>query len=189
MSHKSSGKESQPRKRPAQGDIQTSKKRQQNGKSRSSTAGAATVTPSMQPNSISAVHSRVGRAIARPKRFDEHPDHILSDQVKSMTPTKEVHYTLIKCQKESVGDGSLDNRLGFVMLESRDATFADVRAAIEEEVDPGDNWRFVVPSLGPVSRKQEECLGPVVSFLQRKFDDQLGDGSIDSPFELSLSFT
>jgi hypothetical protein len=113
----------------------------------------------------------------------------LSGAVEAVTPTKEVHYTLIKRKKEAAGGDHLDNRLGFVMMESRDATFADIRAVIEDEVDPGDNWKFVVPALGPVSRKQELCLGPVVSFLKRKFDDQFGDGSADNPFKLSLLFT
>ena len=62
--------------------------------------------------------------------------------------------------------------VGFVSLPSSSrgsATFADIRKTIEKELDASTlppQWQFYVPKLGPVSAKQEDSRGPVLTFLQ-----------------------
>lgn len=84
-----------------------------------------------------------------------------------------------------------DEHLGFVRLESRNATFSDARAAIQEDMDPeslpGDAWKFYLPPIGPVSKRQEESFGSVSTFLLgQEFEGRLGDGSLNCPFILYL---
>ena len=107
-----------------------------------------------------------------------------------------VHYKLTRFQMvPTLKDHAvnLDDHLGFLIMNSYNATFADVRAAIQDEVDPdalhGKAWKFAMPSLGPISRKQEELLGPVTNFMEKAFSNRLGDGSAVNPIVLCLSLT
>jgi hypothetical protein len=97
---------------------------------------------------------------------------------------------LTKRQIDASGNET-DKPLGFVRLESRNATFSDTRAAIQEDMDPeslpGDAWKFYLPPIGPVSKRQEESFGSVSSFLlSQEFEGRLGDGSLNSPFTIYL---
>mmetsp|Transcript_6132 Transcript_6132/g.10191 ORF Transcript_6132/g.10191 Transcript_6132/m.10191 type:complete len:287 (-) Transcript_6132:314-1174(-) len=83
--------------------------------------------------------------------------------------------------------------VGFVTFGSRkSSTFADARRAIVEDLEysvgDGDyKWKFYIPELGPISAKQEESLGPMVSFLQRaSADPHLGDGTIRRPVKVLM---
>ncbi len=98
------------------------------------------------------------------------------------------------------------NNVGFITLRSRQsATFADIRKAVESELDSDcfqDNgqkvsgrnekvsdvkWKFYVPKLGPVSVKQEEKIGPVLEFLKSTTNDsQLGNGTASSPLKVVI---
>lgn len=89
-------------------------------------------------------------------------------------------------------DTTIVELFGFVSLDSRDATFEDVRAAIQEEMDPESlppvEWIFLLPPpVGPVRRTQEGRLGPLASYLQRTFQNRLGDGTVDNPLRLVLA--
>jgi len=87
-------------------------------------------------------------------------------------------------------DKDIEESLGFVTLNSGTATFRDAREAIKNEMDPDSlppkEWKFFLPSLGPVSHRQEARLGPVAAFLHKTFDDRLGDGSVENPFQIAL---
>jgi len=83
--------------------------------------------------------------------------------------------------------------LGFIKLPSRaTCSFEDARLAIETELVPDriakdDRWRFFVPSLGPVSLKQESTLGPLYRLLRlSSFDATVGDGTLTNPLRLLL---
>eukprot|EP00537_Pseudo-nitzschia_pungens_P013217 CAMPEP_0172392090 /NCGR_PEP_ID=MMETSP1061-20121228/8328_1 /TAXON_ID=37318 /ORGANISM="Pseudo-nitzschia pungens, Strain cf. pungens" /LENGTH=506 /DNA_ID=CAMNT_0013122865 /DNA_START=310 /DNA_END=1830 /DNA_ORIENTATION=+ len=83
--------------------------------------------------------------------------------------------------------------VGFLKLASRKKnTFSDARGAIEKELVPdaipaGTEWRFFVPGLGPVSKKQESIMGPIYSFLrQTTLDSNLGDGTLMHPLKLFI---
>jgi hypothetical protein len=84
----------------------------------------------------------------------------------------------------------IDENLGFVTLDSRDATFKDTRAAIQEEMDPDslppNEWKFFLPPLGRVSHRQEGRLGSVASYLLRTFQHRLGCGTVDDPFHIVI---
>jgi hypothetical protein len=84
----------------------------------------------------------------------------------------------------------IDENLGFVTLDSRDATFKDTRAAIQEEMDPDSlppkEWKFFLPPLGRVSHRQEGRLGSVASYLLRTFQHRLGCGTVDDPFHIVI---
>ena len=83
--------------------------------------------------------------------------------------------------------------IGFVRLKSRkDSTFRDARDAIQNELVPdylpaSSEWKFFVKSLGPVSKKQEAGLGPILPFLQNTTnDDQMRTGTLDDPFQIVI---
>jgi hypothetical protein len=104
--------------------------------------------------------------------------------------TEHFYCKLTKRQIDALGS-ELDEHLGFVRLESRNATFSDARATIQEEMDPEslpeNSWKFYLPPIGPVSKRQEQSFGSVSSFLLgQEFEGRLGDGSLDSPFILYL---
>lgn len=82
--------------------------------------------------------------------------------------------------------------VGFVTLPSRrTSTFADARLATERQLDddmplpPPLRWKFYVPGLGPVSRKQEGRLGPLMAFL-RSVSSPAGDGTSRSPLAVHM---
>ncbi len=111
------------------------------------------------------------------------------DNMVEEETTKAIHYKIMSRQKAS---GDADNHIGFLAVDSQqmDATFTDIRAMIHEELDPeslpkGD-WKFVVPTLGPIGQRQEKTIGPVATLYKRAFEGRLGDGSGWNPFELSL---
>jgi hypothetical protein len=90
--------------------------------------------------------------------------------------------------------------VGFVRLDSRlTATFAVCRQVIEEELasdnaalPPNWEWRFLVPNLGPLSKKQESKFGPMLAFLTNAAAyrvEQLknvGNGSLQNPVQITL---
>lgn len=76
--------------------------------------------------------------------------------------------------------------LGFITAETRNATFADLRAIIERELNLASPWTFYFPSLGPVNLSQETSLGSVADRLERANDASLGDGTFVRPFCLSI---
>jgi hypothetical protein len=95
--------------------------------------------------------------------------------------------------------------VGFVRLDSRQtATFADCREAIEEELASDGalplhwEWRFLVPNLGPLSKKQESKFGPMLSFLKNAAPPpplgggvhakniNVGVGSLQNPVQITL---
>jgi len=81
--------------------------------------------------------------------------------------------------------------VGFVKLTSRKlSTFADARASILEDLEFFSSvreWRFFVPGLGPVSRKQETQFGGLHAFLRRTTTDQhLGNGTLLHPLKVFL---
>ena len=89
------------------------------------------------------------------------------------------------------GDGECPRRLGFIRLCSRvQCTFADARQVISKELVPdsipaNQEWRFFIPSLGPMSRIQESTLGPLYKFLRLStFDSMMGDGTLTNPLQL-----
>lgn len=165
-----------PRKRPAKGGPQKKK-------SRSST------------NHDTSRRKHLQRSTSSPNYADDDfPAIVSAESSESLEPVP-IHFKLTRHQNNPTEDPpttfSLDEQLGFFIMESRNASFADVRAAIAEEVDadslPGDAWKFVVPSLGLISTKQEQLVGPVVSWLDKTFGGRLGDGSAQNPFKLFLS--
>lgn len=90
------------------------------------------------------------------------------------------------------GDSPCKN-VGFIKLASRKkSTFSDARLVIQKELasdtlSSGMEWRFFVPGLGPVSRKQEINMGPINSFLrQTTLDSNLGDGTLLYPLKVFI---
>lgn len=88
----------------------------------------------------------------------------------------------------------LTSNIGFVSVPSRQsATYADIRTAMETELDASDlsaQWRFYIPKLGPVSTKQEVSLGPALKFLQgTTCDPRLGTGTIVNPLRIFITYT
>ncbi|KAL3911858.1 MAG: hypothetical protein SGILL_007119, partial [Bacillariaceae sp.] len=83
--------------------------------------------------------------------------------------------------------------VGFIKLSSRKtSSFADARKSIQNElvpdsIQPNSKWRFHVPGLGPVSRKQEDTMGPMLAFLQRTtLNVNLGDGTLLNPLKVFM---
>lgn len=83
--------------------------------------------------------------------------------------------------------------IGFVKLKSRKTcTFAEARIVIQNElvpdcIPPEIKWKFFVPSLGPVSSKQEKSLGAMLPFLRSTTTDaNLGNGSLLHPLKVII---
>ncbi|KAL9186590.1 hypothetical protein ACHAXT_005828 [Thalassiosira profunda] len=89
--------------------------------------------------------------------------------------------------------------VGFVTLPSRqNATFTTIRRAVESDLDddmlPSDEkgkrrgWKFYVPSLGPMSVKQEGKIGPALEFLTSTVPDDvhLGNGTPSNPLKVVI---
>jgi hypothetical protein len=114
---------------------------------------------------------------------------IAGPPVRQKTPST-YYYRVIKRVRDKSGN-EIDERLGFIPLESLKSTFLDARAAIQEDMDPEtlpeEMWKFNLPSLGAVSKRQERSLGPVASFLQGTFGPDIGDGSVENPFHLVIA--
>jgi hypothetical protein len=117
-----------------------------------------------------------------------HAIAVAGTPVKQKTPST-YFYRVIKRERDE-SDNEVDERLGFITLESLGSTFLDARSAIQEDMDPeslpGETWKFYLPSLGAVSNRQENSLGPVASFLQNTFGVHIGDGSVENPFHLVI---
>jgi hypothetical protein len=120
--------------------------------------------------------------------------HLLPATAVAGTPVKQkipstYYYRVIRRVRDK-SDDEIDERLGFITLESLESTFLNARAAIQEDMDPEtlpeEMWKFYLPSLGVVSNRQERNLGPVASFLQETFGVHIGDGSVENPFHLVI---
>lgn len=130
------------------------------------------------------MHPSKGRPLKKKRRSSS------SQQQHKSGP---VHYKIIAYEKENASAEKAcrrDDHLGFLIVESRNASFSNLRAAVEEELDPesipGPAWRFFVPNLGTITKKQEEALGPAAIFFDQAFNGSLGDGSVDNPYQLSV---
>ncbi len=83
------------------------------------------------------------------------------------------------------------SNVGFVtMPSSQRSTFADARSFMTSDLDEDclpSKWKFYVPHLGPLSKKQECCLGPMLSFLMNATNTvQFGDGSSRNPLKVVI---
>lgn len=103
-------------------------------------------------------------------------------------------YCAILKKKQNEDDEDFVESVGFVKLRSRlTATFVDARVAVTDDIDPDClpplvKWKFYIPSIGPMSRKQETELGPILAFLNRTTTDpRLGDGSLRHPLKIIIS--
>lgn len=102
--------------------------------------------------------------------------------------------TELYCQvylTEKIGDPGVC--VGFVVLPSTTCTFADARKDITETLETEkfpSEWRFVHPSLGPVSIKLEAKLGSLITSLQRAAKGprvcDIGTGTLDDPAKITI---
>lgn len=100
---------------------------------------------------------------------------------------------LKKSSAEAKNNKDASVNIGFVKLSSaKRSTFADARKAIEKELVPdalprGLKWKFHVTTLGPVSAKQEESLGPILPFLRSGIGGNTKNGgSIADPITVFI---
>ena len=99
-----------------------------------------------------------------------------------------------KSGQEGGGDDAEDLlNIGFVRLKSRkDSTFQNAREAIQNELaadymPANSDWKFLVKTLGPVSKKQEEGLGPILPFLQNSTKDAESlQGTLNNPLQIVI---
>jgi hypothetical protein len=76
-------------------------------------------------------------------------------------------------------------QVGFIVLNCENPTFADAREVIMEELVPDMlsedmPWKFIVPTLGKVSQKQERLFGP----LMNNTDGAMG--TLENPLSLVI---
>lgn len=93
---------------------------------------------------------------------------------QEQTPSQKVRYQegfFFRVTK--IFPGKTKESLGFMAL-PKDTTFAAARTKMTYELDLDDGWAFFLPSLGPVSRRQESSLGPMVSWLSVKHKEMAG---------------
>lgn len=87
------------------------------------------------------------------------------------------------------GESDAAENIGFVKLESRSSTFSDARLAIDQQISNeiiNSQWRFVLPTLGPMSRNQEHSLGPLIDLIVPSSPSSIknADGSILWPLPI-----
>lgn len=100
-----------------------------------------------------------------------------------------VFYIVTKCTFDRMpGNGFTNEVLGVVTLDLHHATFRDVRAAIQNEINPGAlpaRWVFLLPPpLQSVYHEQEMLFGPMQVKAYSSYN--VGDGTQADPFRLVL---
>ncbi len=126
-------------------------------------------------------------------------DNITSTATSMLDPEDD----LIRIIKESTST----RNIGFITIPDKSCTFDQAREVIEKDLDvessddaSGDclpsKFKFFVPNLGPMSRKQEQKFGPMLEFLspadaedmsdneRSRFAAQFGDGSKRNPLKV-----
>lgn len=116
-----------------------------------------------------------------------HTMHLQSSTANQVEPPESAH---VYCKILRRVDHN-DVHVGFIRLKDpQNATFADARATAERELDPDvlpDNfWRFYIPTLGPMSIRQETEFGPMLQFIQTTCGDNLGSGMVNFPLKLII---
>ncbi len=101
-----------------------------------------------------------------------------------------------------------DVNIGFITLSKKSSTFADARKKILSEFDEDmllfpthhesttatpnsnkrkmNNWKFYIPYLGPMSKKQESKFGSMYDMLTKNGDGRIGNGSIRHPLKVII---
>ena len=108
--------------------------------------------------------------------------------------TKDLQSEELCCKLFEIANSNFVQRkhIGFVMLRHREScTLSDARIHLQEALVPDHlhtlhRWRFVHPTLGSVSAKQESSLGPLLPLLQPASS---GDGSQLRPLSLYIEYT
>ena len=102
-----------------------------------------------------------------------------------------------------VHDSGCDVNIGFVTLSKSSSTFADARKKILSEIDDdmltmsitptpagkkknNNNWKFYIPHLGPMSKKQETKYGCMYDMLMRNGDGRIGNGTSRHPLKVII---
>ena len=153
--------------------------------------------PSVEHSQVPTNRRNLNQALAG---LEDHRSNTLQP-AQQIEPAEdgELFITLIlRKTSSSVGSepnvGTSVETLGFCRLPSRKtSTFADARSVIGQEIDlpnglqKDGSYKFFVPSLGPVSRKQETTLGPMWAFLRSSTNDaRLGNGSVQHPCKVLI---
>lgn len=138
------------------------------------------------------------KVLRKPALPTEHLPSAIITTITTSNSHERVPKGIESCQKDTKSEGptpvtlkSTAKNVGFVKLASRKtSTFAQARIAIEDELVPdmlpaNVAWRFFVPGLGPMTLKQEESMGPMLSFLRQTTSDvNLGNGSLAAPLKV-----
>ena len=134
---------------------------------------------------VSSASKRVANPIVEPA--EDGPLFLKLLQKLSLPVEHTTVPTVPDCKTRS---GACKN-VGFVKLASRKlSTFADARTSILEDLEifsSDKEWKFFVPGLGPVSRKQETQFGGLYAFLRgTTLDKHLGEGTLLDPLKVFL---
>lgn len=138
-------------------------------------------SPYAMPGS-SAKRNQQQRSIPPPPL--EQPAGTMNDEGDGENPSAELYCKVFQqhSSKEMV-------QVGFVVLNGSNPTFAHAREVILEELVPDMLsedmvWKFVVPTLGKVSQKQEQLFGPLMNNTLADGGSSLG--TLQHPFSLVI---
>lgn len=121
-----------------------------------------------------------------PIDVDAHEDLSEDEAISDADVPPEVYFTLTQYDEEN-SNCTRRKAVGFIAVESRDATLADLRSMIQNYPNLPKEWMFCYfPTLGPVAERHERDLGSVAEFLETIGDDSLGDGTFDNSFRLGI---
>lgn len=180
------------------------RRRGSQSQSKNAASGVVTTLNGKRNSSVTSSSQRAGKTSAKKKqktapgrlnRKNAERSLALSSQQEPEENTDLCCKIMKKCEEAEGGIGNLSQltfNIGFVSLPSRElATYADIRHAMENELDASDRskqWRFYVPKLGPVSTKQEVSLGPALKFLEGTTSDpRLGNGTAMNPLRIFIT--
>ena len=137
--------------------------------------------------------------------FDsEYDDQFFCKILRKVNITKQQQQKIEDEENDyNVHDLGHDINIGFVTLSKSSSTFADARKKILSEIDDdmltmstnptpagkkknNNNWKFYIPHLGPMSKKQETKYGCMYDMLMRNGDGRIGNGTSRYPLKVII---
>lgn len=126
--------------------------------------------------------------VNKSRRRSKTPQHVPSDNDDSNTnsdfgpnPKKREYF----CRIMLIDKKKNNQLIGFVTLPKGQSTFHQLRTIISKEIDDDSlpsKWKFSLPTLGPVSGKQEKRFGPMLG----RSDESLGGDIGTSVYPLDV---
>lgn len=176
----------------AKGTKESSPKERKRKRSRSPRPSSTDPDDSSPNNYNSTTKSRINKKSQKVNKIRQETDENETNQpffCKLFLVSDPQHLE----DRSKIKSSQQKKNIGFVTLSCKvSCTFADARVSIGEQLDDDclpakGRWKFYVPNLGPVSKKQEKKLGAMLDLLtSADKDEDYGDGSTSNPLQIAI---